>query len=325
MLISIVTPAFNEQANLPGLHDRLVSVMAGQQADWEWIVVDDHSSDDTFGVIEALAAADPRVKGMRLARNSGSHVAIACGLHHAMGDAAALLAADQEDPPEVIGRMLERWAAGAQVVWAVRRRLHGTAGHRAFALVYWWTMRRLVGFRDVRPTGADCFLMDRAVVDAFCRTTEHNVSVFALITWLGFRQEFVEYDKQPRTAGRSGWTFARKVKLVVDSIVGFSALPIRWCFYLGASLMALSIVLAIAGMVMLPGTAGIAVLLAALVTGLSGVQLAALAVVGEYVWRTLDEARGRPLYAIEAVASTHPLVSRNARDAFDRRPTSVSR
>ena len=316
MLISIVTPAFNERANLAALHERLQAVMARQQLDWEWIVVDDHSSDDTFAVIERLAGENPRVRGIRLARNSGSHVAIACALHHAEGDAAALLAADQEDPPEVLGRMVERWQQGAQIVWAARRRLHGTVPHRAFATLYWWTMRRLVGFTDVRPTGADCFLLDRVVVDAFCRSKEHNISVFALITWLGFRQEFVEYDKRPRTAGRSGWTFSRKVKLVVDSVVGFSALPIRWCFYLGAALVALAVALAVAGLVVPQGLGAIAVLLAALMCGLAGVQLAALALVGQYVWRALDEARGRPLYAIEAVAGEARARRASRQDAY---------
>lgn len=305
MLISIVTPAFNEQANLEALHDRLATVMAAEQVDWEWIVVDDHSADETFAVIERIAAGDPRVRGMRLARNSGSHVAIACGLHHAAGDAAALLAADQEDPPEVLGRMLERWRRGAQVVWAARRRLLGTWRNRAFSSLYWWTMRHVVGFTDVRPTGADCFLLDRVVIDAFCRSAEHNISVFALITWLGFRQEYVEYDKQPRTIGRSGWTFARKVRLVVDSIVGFSAAPIRWCFYGGAGLMLVALLLVAGAIVTLPSLAGVVLLVAALIVGMGGLQLGALGVIGQYVWRALDETRGRPLYSIEAVAGRH--------------------
>jgi dolichol-phosphate mannosyltransferase len=226
-------------------------------------------------------------------------------LHHAAGDAAALLAADQEDPPEVVGRMLDRWRRGAQVVWAVRRKLHGTLHHRAFASLYWWSMRHLVGFKDTDPTGADCFLIDRVVIDAFCRSSEHNVSVFALITWLGFRHESVVYDKQPRTSGRSGWTFARKIKLVADSIVGFSALPIRWCFYGGAALVLVALVLAGGAALALPDPAGVVMLLAALIVGLGGVQLGALGVVGQYVWRALDEARGRPLYSIEAVAGRH--------------------
>src|SRR5690606_9950643 len=119
-MLSILTPAFNEEANLDALYARLVQTMARVGGEWEWLIVDDHSSDATFTVIERLAAADPRVRGVRLARNSGSHVAITCGLHHVQGDAAVMMAADLQDPPETLTAMLEAHRRGAQVVWAVR-------------------------------------------------------------------------------------------------------------------------------------------------------------------------------------------------------------
>jgi dolichol-phosphate mannosyltransferase len=163
-------------------------------------------------------------------------------------------------------------------------------------------MRRLVGMKDMPARGADFFLLDRLVLDAFRRFPERNVSVLALITWLGFRQEFVEYDKQPRIAGRSGWTFARKVKLVVDSIASFSDFPIRICTYTGLGLMAASLVLLIFSIALLPQLGGGVLFLLFLIVGLSGLQLVAVGVVGEYVWRALEEARRRPAYLIEAVA-----------------------
>ena len=262
--------------------------------------MDDHSRDDTFTVVEQLAALDPRVRGIRLARNSGSHVAITCGLHHATGDAAALVVSDLQDPPELLAQMLDRWRAGAQVVWAVRREQPGETHHAWFASIYYWIMRRLVGLADMPPTGADFFLIDRVVIDAFLASADRHVSVFALIMWLGFRREFIEYDKQPRAAGRSGWTLARKIKLVVDSVVGFSEFPIWWCLYAGGGLMIAALVPAVAAVASYPGFAAALWLLAALVIWLSGLQLVALGMVGQYVWRALDEARGRPLYAIEA-------------------------
>jgi polyisoprenyl-phosphate glycosyltransferase len=285
---------------LPSLHERLAAVL--RQIDWEWIIVDDHSSDDTFGVIASLASVDPRIRGIRLARNCGSHIAIACGLHHAGGDAAALVVSDLQDPPELLAQMLERWRDGAQVVWAVRRLSPGDARHRWFASIYYWIMRRLVGLTDMPPTGVDYFLVDRVVIDACRASMDRHVSVFALIMWLGFRRAFVEYDKQPRASGQSGWTLARKVKLVVDSIVGFSAFPIWWCLYAGAAAMLLSPIPLVAALLSYPGFNAALWLLAALVIGLFGCQLLALGIVGLYVWRALDEARGRPLYAIEAVA-----------------------
>src|SRR5688572_12158436 len=128
-MISLITPAFNEAENLAALYARLVAAMAAIDQPWEWIVVDDHSPDATFATLTALAARDSRVRGLRLARNSGSHVAITCGLHHARGEAAVMLAADLQDPPEVIREMTARWREGADVVWAVRRVRPGARAH----------------------------------------------------------------------------------------------------------------------------------------------------------------------------------------------------
>jgi glycosyltransferase involved in cell wall biosynthesis len=301
-MISIVTPAFNEAANLPALYDRLVAAMRDVGGDWEWIVVDDHSRDETFAVIEALALRDARVRGFRLSRNSGSHVAITCGLHQVDSDAAVMMAADLQDPPETLASMVARWRQGAQVVWATRRVQPGDPSHRGFAALYYWMMRRLVGMTEMPARGADFFLLDRVVVDAFRRFSERNVSVLALITWLGFRQEFVEYDKQPRLSGQSGWTLARKIKLVVDSITSFSDFPIRLFTYLGLTCFACALVLFIFAVALLPQLGGGVLLLLSLIVGLAGIQLVAVGIVGEYVWRALEESRRRPPYLIEAMA-----------------------
>ena len=301
-MISILTPALNEAANLPRLYERLVETMRAVGGEWEWVIVDDHSYDETFTVIEALALRDARVRGFRLARNSGSHVAITCGLHQVEGDAAVMIAADLQDPPETLPSMIARWRQGAQVVWATRRTQPGDRSHKGFAALYYWMMRRLVGMNEMPARGADFFLVDRLVLDAFRRFPERNVSVLALITWLGFRQEFIQYDKQPRTAGQSGWTLARKIKLVVDSIASFSDFPIRICTYIGFGLMAASLVLLLSAIALLPQLGGGVLFLLFLIVGLAGLQLVAVGIVGEYVWRALEESRRRPAYLIEAVA-----------------------
>jgi dolichol-phosphate mannosyltransferase len=299
--LSFLTPAFNEAANLPALYERIAAVMRGLGLEWDWLVVDDHSRDDTLAVVERLAARDPRVRGLRLARNGGSHAAIRCGLHHVRGDAVVVLAADLQDPPEVVSEMLDRWRRGAQVVWATRRARPGERSHAGFAAVYYWIMRRVVGLTGMPARGADCVLADRAVVDAFKRFPERNVSVLALLTWIGFRQEVVEYDKQPRAAGRSGWTLSRKLTLVADSITAFSDLPLRLLLYGGAAMAALGVLLAAASPWVPGGIARAVLVLTAVGVGLSGLHLAALGLVGQYVWRALDEARRRPPYVIEAV------------------------
>ncbi len=274
-MLSIVTPAFNEAPNLEALYTQLVRFFERTGGDWEWIVVDDHSGDDTFGVIERLSLLDGRVRGFRLARNSGSHVAITCGLHHAQGDAAVMMAADLQDPPETIDAMIAAWRAGAQIVWATRQTPPST-----LSTFYYWIMRKFVGMADMPASGADFFLVDRVVLDAFRQFPERNVSVLALITWIGFRQASVEYDKRPRAAGRSGWTLGRKMRLAVDSVTAFSDLPIRLCGYAGALLVAFALIIGIIAVVMLPSVGAVLLLLLAAMFGLTGVQLFALGIVG---------------------------------------------
>jgi polyisoprenyl-phosphate glycosyltransferase len=307
-MLSIVTPAFNEAPNLEALHARLVRFFERADGDWEWIVVDDHSRDDTFGVIERLSLLDSRVRGLRLARNSGSHVAITCGLHHAQGDAAVMMAADLQDPPETIDAMIAEWRAGAQIVWAARRNPPSPV-----SAVYYRVMRKFVGMADMPAYGADFFLVDRVVLDAFRQFPERNVSVLALITWIGFRQAYVEYDKQPRAAGQSGWSLGRKIRLAVDSVTAFSDLPIRLCGYAGALLIALALIVGVVAVVMLPSVGAVLLLLLAAMFGLTGIQLLALGIVGEYVWRGLDESRRRPHYLIERIAGRHPAVPASTR------------
>ena len=199
-----------------------------------------------------------------------------------------------------------------------RRALSGAAGlgarrpHAGFAALYYWIVRNVVGMKQMPARGADFFLADRLVLDAFKQFPERNVSVLALITWLGFRQELIEYDKQPRAAGQSGWTLARKIKLVIDTIVSFSDLPIRLCWYGGAALMAIALLIVVVGLVLLPSLGAGLLLVLAVAVGLAGVQLLALGLVGEYVWRALDESRRRPQYLIEAIAGVRAPVADSA-------------
>jgi dolichol-phosphate mannosyltransferase len=312
-MLSILTPAFNESVNLEQLYARLVQTMGTLGVEWEWLIVDDHSRDDTFAVIQRLAVTDSRVRGIRLARNRGSHVAITCGLHHVRGDAAVMMASDLQDPPETLGALLQKWRDGAQMVWATRREQPGTQTHAGFAAIYYWMMRNVVGMKEIPARGADFFLIDRAVIDAFRRCAEPHVNVFALIAWLGFRQEYIEYDKQPRVAGRSGWTIARKIKLVVDSITAFSDAPIQACWLVGAALMALGLLMILVGLLVFESLQAAVVVLLGAMAGCTGLVLCALAMLGEYVWRGLDQSRRRPLYVIEATAGVN--------DVHDGRPS----
>lgn len=309
MKLSIVTPAYREARNLPVMYERLKAVCDDLRIDWEWVVVDDHSPDDTFGVIHDLSERDERVRGMRLARNFGSHAAISCGLAASLGDAAVIMAGDLQDPPETLPSLLEKWRDGAQIVWAVRAKREGeTASTLAFSRLYYWLMRHVAGLKDTPAMGADFFLMDRVAVDAFGQFGERNVSIVALVQWMGFQQAHIEYVKEARLHGVSGWSLSKKIKLVIDSMTSFSYLPIRAMSAIGVGvalvgfLYALYVLLAALVERSVPGYPSLMVALLIL----SGLQMVMLGVLGEYMWRNYDESRRRPRWLVERAAGRLP-------------------
>ena len=316
--ISLVAPAYGEAKNLPILYDRITAVMDGLGRTWEWVIVDDHSPDDTFDVITELARRDGRVRGVRLARNYSSHTAITCGLHHARGACAVVLAADLQDPPEVIPQLLEPWKRGAQVVWAVRGKRLGEKRRTLFsAKLFYVFVRNFVGMKEMPATGADFFLLDRLAIDGFCRFGETNVHILALITWMGFRQETIVYDKQARLHGESAFNLRKRMTLVLDCVTSFTTRPIRLMGLVG-------FLVALAGFVLAgrivwevfvldagPPEGYASLMVALLVIG--GIQMLMMAVLGEYLWRALDEARRRPRFLIEAeiggTTADHPVAT----------------
>ncbi len=301
-LVSIITPAYNEAANLPILYKRLAAALNDLSVTWEWIVIDDHSRDATIETVRGIAANDSRVRGIRLSRNCGSHTAIGCGLDFARGSCVAILAADLQDSPETLGPLIEKWRSGAQVVWAVRESREGESRSTiGFSRLYYYLMRRVAGLQGLPATGADFWLMDRRVVDALQRFGESNVSLLALITWMGFRQERIFYVKQSRLHGSSGWSLEKKLKLVVDSITSFTYRPIRFMSYVGFVVALFGFLYA--GFIVVNALTGKPVQgwssLMVVVLVLGGLQMAFMGVLGEYIWRALDEARRRPHYLIE--------------------------
>ncbi len=304
--LSVVTPAYKEESNLPVLYERLCSELDGRDVDWEWIAIDDHSPDRTFDVLSEIGRRDPRVRAMRFSRNFGSHAGVTCGLRNATGDCAVVLAADLQDPPEVIPQLLEAWQDGAQVVWAVRGRREGeTATTVRMSGLFYWIMRNVVGMRELAATGADFFLIDRRVIEAYREFDERNVNLFALLAWMGFRQVTIAYTKGARLHGHSSWTIRQKIKLAVDSITSFSYLPVRLMSWTGVFTAIAGFMYA--GFVIYNAVTGqriegwSSLMVAVMVIG--GLQMLMLGILGEYIWRALDEARRRPRYTVEAATS----------------------
>jgi glycosyltransferase involved in cell wall biosynthesis len=274
---------------------------------WEWVIIDDHSPDKTFDVIKSLSSKDNRVRGVRFSRNFGSHIAIACGLDIARGQSAVVMAGDLQDPPETIPALLQHWRDGSQIVWAVRASRQGERKSTVtFSLLYYWIMRRVVGLSMMPATGVDFFLLDRIVIDAACQIKERNVSLFALLTWMGFRTSIMKYDKQARLHGATSWTLRKKLHLLVDSFTSFSHRPLQWMAGFGFATSMVGFIYA--GFIVvnaltraMPVEGWASLMVVVLVLG--GGQMLMLGVMGEYLWRALDEARQRPKYLIESATS----------------------
>jgi dolichol-phosphate mannosyltransferase len=228
-LLSIVTPAFNESQNLPLLYERLQKALNKLKLAWEWIVVDDHSIDDTYGVMAKIARQDKRVHVLRFAENRGSHLALACALREAKGECAVGMAADLQDPPEAIEQLRRKWKAGAKVVWAVRGEREGESlSTILFARIYYFIIRHLVGLKQVPPSGADFFLLDREILRKLAEAKLRNASILLLICSFGGRQDQILYTKKARAYGQSGWNLRKKFRLFLDSVTMFTMAPLYW-------------------------------------------------------------------------------------------------
>ncbi|HXE72704.1 MAG TPA: glycosyltransferase family 2 protein, partial [Candidatus Nitrosotenuis sp.] len=245
-LVSVVIPCYEEAANIPRLYERLARVAEGVDWELEILFVDDGSRDATPRELEKLVQADPRVRAVRLSRNFGSHMACLAGMSYARGEAVAIMAADLQDPPEVLPQLVEKWREGCDVVWAVRHQRRDSPWRLFFSRAYHGLMRR-IALAEMPVEGVDFGLFSARVVQAVLGMREKNTSLFGLILWAGYRQTFVRYTKEKRASGRSKWTLGKQVKLLVDSVVSFSFLPIRLISCAGLALAALG--LAYAGLI----------------------------------------------------------------------------
>ena len=303
MLISVILPAYNEQENLPVLFKRLTDVSAGLSAfDFEFIFVDDCSSDATPDILTNLKQVDKRVQFIRFARNCGSHAAIEAGLHFCRGDAAILLAADLQDPPEIIPHLIEPWQNGFKIVWGVRQKREGESlVTLACSRVFYFLMNHLTDVVQP-PTGADVVLIDRTVVEAVKKSPEKNADIFMLIAWQGFSQSSIVYVKEARHAGYSKWTFSKKIKLFFDSLIPFSYIPLRLMSLMGTIFASVGLVYGAYVLINafrddahIPEWSSLMIVILLL----GGFQMSMMGMLGEYLWRTYDETRKRPKYVIE--------------------------
>ncbi|MBM3151969.1 MAG: glycosyltransferase family 2 protein [Chloroflexi bacterium] len=301
IMYSIVAPIFNELENLPELYRRVLHAMSDMHGNWELVLVDDGSNDGSTEAILALAKQDKRVRPVIFARNFGHQVAITAGWDYARGDAVVIIDADLQDPPELIPELIWKWREGFQVVYAVRAEREGeTWFKRLTASLFYRIIYRITDVKIPVDTG-DFRLMDRKVVDVLKTMGERHRFPRGMSAWVGFRQVGVPYRREARHAGVTKYPFRKMLKLALNAITAFSYFPLQLATYFGflsAGLAALAIpvviVMRLVGSQFFEGQA--TTLIAVLFLG--GVQLISLGVLGEYLGRVYDEAKGRPLYIV---------------------------
>jgi dolichol-phosphate mannosyltransferase len=309
-LISVVIPVFNEGANVRPMCEALREVADAATAfAWEFVFVDDGSSDDTFALLCQANALDARVKVVQLSRNYGGAIADSAGLQFARGDAAIVMAGDLQDHPRELPRLVERWREGFGVVWAVRAVREDSAADRFFSRAF-AAMIRKIALPNYPATGTGGFcLLDRMVIDALNAFPERNRSITSLALFSGFRQTQISYDRQRREAGRSKWSFRRKVKAAIDIIVSFSMVPIRIGSLAGfiiAALTFLFIIVQVVNRILYGASVPGLTQLSVIVLFLGSLQLIMVGMLGEYLWRTLDDARRRPLFLVQHLRGDFP-------------------
>lgn len=301
--LSIVVPVYNNSENLPDLFPALEKA-AGPDA--EFVFVDDRSRDDSWARLQAYAKSRPRTQAVRLSRNFGSFTACVAGLSRARGKAAVLISADLQDPPELIGELAAHWKAGRQVVLAARKDREDSGGSKLFSAAYYWILRRFV-FPEMPSGGFDFVLIDRVVIDAVVAAAEKNTTLMGLILWLGFDREIIYYTRRRREKGASMWTLRKKVKYFIDSILAFSYFPIRvvqgFGFLVALGGFAYAVLLVAMKLIHgIPIPGWTAMMVVTLLLG--GGNFLVLGVIGEYIWRILDEVKRRPLFVVDAVVES---------------------
>lgn len=299
--LSIIVPVYYNEMNLHDLYQDLFDKVLQYLDNYELLFVDDGSQDASYEIIQELSKKDANIVSLKLSRNFGSHAAILAGLNHCTGDCAIMKTADLQEPSSMILDMYEKWKKGNNVVLAIRADREESALQSFFSNLYYRIMRRYV-LKNMPLGGFDCFLIDRKVIEVLRLMDEKNTSLMGQILWAGFKTDSIYYTRLKREKGKSRWTLQKKIKLVIDSVLSFTYLPVRVMTVIGFMFFIVSIIWAIfiiykrifGGIALEGWTTLMAFNLFA-----SGLNLLMLGILGEYLWRNFDATRPRPTYIVE--------------------------
>ncbi|PFY33493.1 glycosyltransferase [Bacillus toyonensis] len=301
-LISVVVPMYFEEEVAQECYNRLKSVMLQNNINYEFVFVNDGSTDRTMDILSEIAANDYRTKIVNFARNFGHQVAVTAGIAAAKGDAIVIIDADLQDPPEVIPELIAKWEEGYEVVYAKRKQRKGETWFKLLTAKYFYKFLNYMSDIDIPKDTGDFRIIDRKVADVFNQMTERNRFIRGMMSWVGFRQTYVEYERDERFAGETKYPLKKMIKFASDGIIAFSTKPLRIVMSLGLLSVLISIIVllyTITVKIIGDGTqTGWASIMVA-ITFFSGIQLLGLGIVGQYIARIYDESKNRPIYIVK--------------------------
>ena len=299
--ISIVVPVYYNSDTLMDLYEDMKAKILGVIGDYELVFVDDGSGDNSWEIMGQIQEMDDNVRCVKLSRNFGEHAALLAGLSVCTGDCAVTKQADLQEDSGLILEMYDSWKKGNKVVLAVRRSRDESKIKVFFANMYYVLIRKFVN-KNMPVGGCDCYLIDRKVIEVLQLLDEKNSSLTLQVLWAGFKTDYVYFDRKNREKGKSRWTLSKKIKLVVDSMMSFSYVPIRMMTFVGIifNLCAVALFISVLVEFFTVGTpvAGWSSLMCVILCSF-GLVLLMLGILGEYIWRALDAARTRPPFIID--------------------------
>ncbi|MGN4426591.1 glycosyltransferase family 2 protein [Bacillus cereus group sp. MYBK30-1] len=301
-LISVVVPMYFEEEVAQECYNRLKSVMLQNNINYEFVFVNDGSTDRTMEILSEIAVNDHRTKIVNFSRNFGHQTAVTAGIDCAKGDAIVIIDADLQDPPEVIPELIAKWEEGYEVVYAKRKQRKGETWFKLLTAKYFYKFLNYMSDIDIPKDTGDFRIIDRKVADVFNKMTERNRFIRGMMSWVGFRQTYVEYERDERFAGETKYPLKKMIKFASDGIIAFSTKPLRIVMSLGLLSVLISIIVLLYTItVKIIGTGtqtGWASIMVA-ITFFSGIQLLGLGIVGQYIARIYDESKNRPIYIVK--------------------------